>query len=145
VHGQEETEEFWVAGKRSIGLKGFAPVWERTQPPRLKMLEQTKNKSLDELEDLMGGFSREYADDDTQDDSSDVGSDELRAKAGVDERDVDIDSHRQSRSAGTGRSIMAAFARISNNERSRWSELDESVTAITVSSGSVFMPSGSEG
>jgi hypothetical protein len=26
------------------------------------MLEQTKNKSLDELEDLIGRFSREYAD-----------------------------------------------------------------------------------
>ena len=101
------------------------------------MLEQTKNKSLDELEDLMGGFSREYAD------GSNVGSDELGVEVGVDERDSG--GHRQSRSAGTSRSIMAAFARKSNDERSRESELDESVTTMTVSSGSVFVPSGSEG
>ena len=142
MYGQEETKEFWVAGKRSIGPKGFVPVWERTQTPRLKMLEQTKNQSLDELEDLMGGFSREHADADIQDDSSDVGSDELGAEVGVDERSADV--YRPSRSAGTGRSIMAAFARKSNDERSRRSELDESVTTITVS-GSVFVPSGSEG
>jgi hypothetical protein len=30
-------EEYWTAGKRSIGLKEFAPVWERTRPPQLKM------------------------------------------------------------------------------------------------------------
>ena len=40
---------------------------------------------------------------------------------------------------------MAAFARKSNDGRSRGSELDESVTTITVSSGSVFVLLGSEG
>jgi hypothetical protein len=143
MHGQEETKEFWVAGKRSIGLKGFAPVWERTQPPRLKMLEQTKNKSLDELEDLMGGFSREFADDDIQDDGLGVGSDELRADVGVDERGTN--SHCPSQSASSSRSIMAGFTRKSIDERSRGNELDESVTTMTVNSGSVFVPSGSEG
>jgi hypothetical protein len=143
IYGQEETEEFWVAGKRSIGPKGFVPVWERTQTPRLKMLEQTKNQSLDELEDLMGGFSREHADADIQDDGSDVGSDELGAEVRVDERGAD--AYRPSLSAGTGRSIMAAFARKSNDGRSRGCELDESVTTTTISSGSVFIPSGSEG
>ena len=140
VHGQEETEEFWVAGKRSIGSKGFVPVWERTQPPRLKMLEQTKNQSLDELEDLMSGFSREYADDGIQDDGSDIGSsDDPGPEVGVNERD----SH-QSRSSETSRAIMAAFARKSKDGRRRGSEWDESFTAMTVSSGSVFVPSGSE-
>jgi hypothetical protein len=143
VHGQEETEGFWVAGKRSIGLKGFVPVWERMQPPRLKMLEQTKNQSLDELEDLMGGFSREYADDDIQDDRSDIGSNDPGVEVGVNERDSG--GNRQSRSARIGRSIMAAFARTSHDERSRGSQWDESVTAMTVSSGSVFAPSGGEG
>ena len=37
----------------------------------------------------MGGFSREYANDDIQDDGSDIGSDELEAEAGVDERSTD--------------------------------------------------------
>ena len=144
MYGQEETDELWVVGKRSVGLKGFVPVWERTQPPRLKMLEQTKNKSLDELEDLMSGFSREDANIDIQDDSSDVGSNTLRVEVKVDERGTDV--YRPSRStASIGRSIMAAFARRSDNERSRGSMLDESVTTMTVSSGSVFIPSGSEG
>jgi hypothetical protein len=39
---------------------------------------------------------------------------------------------------------MAAFARKSNDGRRRGSEWDESFTAMTVSSGSVFVPSGSE-
>jgi hypothetical protein len=30
MYGQDETEEYWVVGKRSAGLKGFLPVWERT-------------------------------------------------------------------------------------------------------------------
>jgi hypothetical protein len=135
IYGEEETEEFWVAGKRSVGLKGFAPVWERTQPPKLKMLEQTKNKSLDELEDLMGGYSREYVNDGSQDGNGREG--DLR----VDERG----SQRHSQSVGTSKSIMAAFARTSNDGRSRGSDIDESITARTDRSGSIFVPSGSEG
>ncbi|KAH6665072.1 hypothetical protein B0J14DRAFT_660758 [Halenospora varia] len=114
VYRQEETEEFWVARKRSIGLKGFVPVWERAQPPRLKMLEQTKNQSLDKLEDLMGGFSQEYANDDIQDGGLDISSDNPGAAVGVNERDSS--GHRQSRFASSDRSIMAAFARKSNDK-----------------------------
>src|SRR6185312_274910 len=55
--GQDETEDFWVVGKKSAGLKGFVPLWERTRPPKLKMMEQIKGKSLDELEDLISSFS----------------------------------------------------------------------------------------
>jgi hypothetical protein len=62
------------------------------------MLEQTKNKSLDELEEFMGWIGRKFADDDIQDDGSGVGSDELGAEVGVDERGADI--YRPSRSAG---------------------------------------------
>jgi hypothetical protein len=58
IVGQEDTEEFWMAGKRSVGIKGFVPVWERTQPPRLEMMDRIRGKSLDELEDMMAGFSR---------------------------------------------------------------------------------------
>ena len=50
------------------------------------MLEQTKSKSLDELEDLMGGFSREHADDNIEYDGLDTG-DKLGAEVRVDERD----------------------------------------------------------
>ena len=141
VHGQEETEEHWVVGKRSAGMRGFRPVWERMQPPRLKMLEQIKKKSLDELEDLMSGFSRDAAGDDIQGDISTVSSDETSTGA------TGGDDHSQSRSAGTtlGRGIMAAFGRRIGDDGGRESKLDGRVTTITVSSGSVFVPSGSEG
>ena len=58
VVGRGETKDFWVVGKRSVGLKGFEPLWERTLLPKLKIMEQIKGRSLDELEDLMSGFSR---------------------------------------------------------------------------------------
>ncbi|KAF5879002.1 uncharacterized protein Bfra_001175 [Botrytis fragariae] len=55
-----EQKEAWVLGKRS-GKKGFrgpssVSVWEPALPPKLKMLEQIKERSLSELEDLMRGF-----------------------------------------------------------------------------------------
>lgn len=86
IYCQDKTEEYWVIGKRSAGLKGFLPVWERTQPPRLDMLEQIRKKSLDELEDLMSGFSREATGNRGDDDGSDVGSNGLGAEVRVDER-----------------------------------------------------------
>ncbi len=132
MYGQEETEEYWVVGKRSAGLKGFLPVWERTQPPRLKMLEQIKRKSLDELEDLMGGFSRDAAGDDIQDDPSDASGSEIGAST-----IGDSDDRSQSRSAGTSRSIIAA-----HNNGGRENVSRESVsTPVTISSGSIFVPS----
>ena len=132
IHGQEETEEYWVVGKRSAGLKGFLPVWERTQPPRLKMLEQIKRKSLDELEDLIGGFSRDAAGDDLQDDPSDASGGEIGAGAVG-----DGDDRSQSRSAGTSRSIIAV-----HDDGGRENVSRESVsTPVTISSGSIFVPS----
>lgn len=138
IYGQEETEEFWIAGKRSIGLKGFAPVWERTQPPRLKILNQIKNQSLDELEDLMSGFSQEYIGDDIHDNSINVSSNEQEVAIKIDERSIDT------RRSSQSRSIMAAFARKSNDEENEGSELSRSVTTITNTSGSVFIPSNNE-
>jgi len=137
IYGQDETEEYWVVGKRSAGMKGFLPVWERTQPPRLKMLEQIKKKSLDELEELMGGFSRDAAGDNIQDDTSDASGDDIGAGAAG-----DGDDHSQSRSAGTRRSIMAAFGRRPGDNEGRESVFDETVSiTVTISSGSVFVPS----
>ena len=54
-------EDFWVAGKMSIGYGGLEPLWERGNRPRLKMLEEIRQKSLDELEELMAGQSVESA------------------------------------------------------------------------------------
>jgi hypothetical protein len=139
MYGQEETKEHWVVGKMSAGLKGFLPVWERTQPPRLKMLEQIKKKSLDELEDLMGGFSRDAVGDDIQDDTLNGSGDEISAGSMGNNRGGG-DDNGQSRSAS--RSIMAAFGRRPGDDEGRESIFDETVsTTVTVSSGSVFVPS----
>lgn len=134
IYGQEETTEHWVVGKRSAGLKGFLPVWERTHPPRLEMLERIKTKSLDELEDLMGGFSRDAVGDDLLDDAASASGDEAVGGG---------DDHSQSRSAGSGRSIMAAFGRgpVHSDRQESVSIETVSMTRPTSSSGSVFVPS----
>jgi len=130
VYGQDEIEEYWVVGKQSVGLKGFLPVWERTQPPRLIMLEQIRKKSLDELEDLMSGFSREFPHVGSEDNGSPIGRRRLGAEVGVDLRGP----------------LAATSTARPTDDRSRNSELDESFTTITtVNSGSVFVPSGSDG
>jgi hypothetical protein len=130
IYCQDATDEHWVVGKRSVGLKGFLPVWERAQPPRLCMLDQIRKKSLDELEDLMSGFSREFPPAGSEDDGSPVGRRGLEAEVGVDERGP----------------LAAASTARSTDDRSRNSELDESFTTMTtVNSGSVFVLSGSDG
>jgi hypothetical protein len=106
VCGQEETEEHWVVGKRSAGLKGFLPVWERTQLPRLEILERIKKKSLDELEDLIGGFSRDAVGGDILDDAINGSSNGIIANTAS-----GGDNYSQSRSTSSSRSIIAAFGR----------------------------------
>jgi hypothetical protein len=66
------------------------------------MLEQIKGRSLDELEDLTSGFSREPAGDDLQDDGREIRGDEVGSG-------VRNDDHSQSRSAGTGGNVIAAL------------------------------------
>ncbi|OBT94335.1 hypothetical protein VE01_07768 [Pseudogymnoascus verrucosus] len=67
-------EEYWVAGKASVGLKGLVGLWERGRlPPRLKMLEDMRKKTLDEL--LMAGLSQEWAGRDEEDDGEEEEAD----------------------------------------------------------------------
>jgi hypothetical protein len=53
VEGYEQ-EEYWLAGKASVGLKGFVGLWERG----LIMLEDMRKKTLNEAESLMAGYTR---------------------------------------------------------------------------------------
>lgn len=92
----------------------------------------------------MSGFSREHADDDMQEDAANVNDNEVGTEA-LDADEDGNDDYSQSYSASAGRSIMAAFAWRSNDDRSQRSGSDESIMAMTVSSGSVFVPSISEG
>jgi hypothetical protein len=130
IVGQDNTEDFWVVGKKSDGLKGFLPLWEQTRPPRLRMIEQIKGKSLDELEDLMSGFSRDSAVGPEEDSAADCCSDD-------DDNGTDTtDGHRSDEATNTGRSIMAQFARSPSNDRVRRSVVvAASNTAVVVSPG----------
>ena len=57
--GWDETEENWIAGRKSAGTKGFLPVWEQGFPPILLMREKIRGLSLDELAELMVVFTQE--------------------------------------------------------------------------------------
>jgi hypothetical protein len=81
------------------------------------MLEQIKGKSLNKLEDLMGGFSWDLVINNVQDNNRDVGGD--NSSSGVRSNSGDSNNYSQPYSASTS----------------------GCTTAITVSSGSVFMPS----
>jgi hypothetical protein len=88
---------------------------------------------------LIGGFSRDAAGDDIQDNTLNGSGDEIGAGSMGNNRSGG-DDNGQSRS--TGRSIMAAFGRRPSDDEGRESIFDETIsTTITVSSGSVFMPS----
>ena len=53
--------EHWVAGKKVIKSKELIPLWERGCPGDLKMPEQIRDKSLEELEGLMAMLSQEQS------------------------------------------------------------------------------------
>ena len=57
--GVDKTAEHWIAGRTSAGTKGFLPVWERGVPPTLSMRERIRGLSVDELDELMVGFTQE--------------------------------------------------------------------------------------
>jgi hypothetical protein len=57
--GRDKTEEHWIAGRRSVGKKGFLPVWEQGFPPVLLMRQRIRNRSLEELAELMSEFVRD--------------------------------------------------------------------------------------
>ncbi|KFZ11858.1 hypothetical protein V501_04538 [Pseudogymnoascus sp. VKM F-4519 (FW-2642)] len=171
--------EHWVAGKKGVGYKGFIPLWERGGPGELEMLEQIRDKSLEELEGLMAmlsqeqpgqviGFDTRHIKEEEIDESgrsglqSRVESDRrVRrstsvmsrfAKRGGD-KGAEICESRGSRlesrgegdrSARRGAGIMARFAARSD-DKSAWVEADRRVSStLSVSSGSVFVPSTSD-
>jgi hypothetical protein len=125
-------EEYWVAGKMSIGLKGFVGLWERGRPPRLKMLEEMRNKTLDELDSLMAGLSQEWAGNDLGDKDGDG--------------DDDKSDIRRAAAVAARQTIMAAFAKRSSSSREGlegqskgWSE-----SLVMVSNDSSFILSESD-
>lgn len=107
VSGQEAS---WVAGKRSIGLKGFAPLWERGRPPQLRMQEEIRGLSLEELDAVMAGLSVER----TANGERSVRDHGIGEASQVSREDVAygrIAEPRRTAAVAAGRGIMAAFAK----------------------------------
>ncbi|KAL5344208.1 hypothetical protein ACLOAV_010826 [Pseudogymnoascus australis] len=113
AQGVEESgeEEYWVS-RRISGLKELVPLWERGQPPRLKMLEQIRKKTLDELDSFMAELSQAWAGQDLGGGVS-SGSD--------DDAEADADRRRPAATVARG-NIMAAFAK--GGSSSNWYEDD---------------------
>jgi len=129
IYGLEVAEEYWVVGRRSAGLKGFEPLWEQAWPARLTMAEQIREKSLDELEDLMSGFSQDATREDSQDDA---------ATAGSNGRDPNLVDNGQDGGGSHGHSSAAR----TRDDREPTSTLTQTTsTVVTTSSGSDFVPS----
>jgi hypothetical protein len=125
VYGLKEGKEYWVVGKKSASIKGFLLVWERSRPPRLKMVERIKNRSLDELDELMVEFTRDY--------SGRAGGE----GEGVSAEGAGVRSSRTGEVANWRKRDIREFCRAANNrarEGAVWS-------AASTGSGSVFVPS----
>lgn len=136
VLGQSEIKEYWVVGRKSLGLNGFLPLWELARPPKLKMLECIKNRSLDELEDLMSGLSQGV--DDIIQNASGANDNESGRESDNQNgnESSDSNSHIQPRSTRIGRDMEQ---RSSDSQRSILNEIAS--TVVTSSNGSVFVPS----
>jgi Skp family chaperone for outer membrane proteins len=92
----------------------------------LQILEQIERKSLDKLKDLIGGFSRDAASNDIQDDSGDIEIN--KTHRGARGNNKDSNNYSQSYSA--------------RNNKNKKSTLDKIVTTTaTVSNSSIFVPS----
>ncbi|KAF2462478.1 uncharacterized protein BDR25DRAFT_249210 [Lindgomyces ingoldianus] len=132
IHGLEEEREYWVVGKRSVGLKGFQPLWEKGLPPKLKMMKKIRDKSLDELDELMVEFTRIQGEGDESIGNQGVTNNNNEGEVG-ERSDV---RHR--------RSIREVFMRHIGSNGGRSSQSSENIGTPTASgSGSVFMPSES--
>lgn len=56
----EQCRGCWVWGRRfNTKAKRHEPCWEECYPPRLRIVQQIKGRSLEELDDLMDSFSHE--------------------------------------------------------------------------------------
>ncbi|KAH7344244.1 hypothetical protein BKA66DRAFT_555043 [Pyrenochaeta sp. MPI-SDFR-AT-0127] len=53
--------DYWIAGRTSIGTKGFVGVWERSLVPSLRMREEISDKGLDELDEFIAELVVEYS------------------------------------------------------------------------------------
>jgi len=135
LNGQDKGNEYWIVGRRSVGAKGFLPVWERSQAPMLEMQQQIQNKSLDELEELMVSLTQTQGEADGAD-----GAGEVDGLAG----DIDArGAHRRGAGsrAPTRLSVGDFFTQQLVAPRDRNSGPNKSCGGTTASAGSVFLSS----
>ncbi|KFZ22966.1 hypothetical protein V502_02554 [Pseudogymnoascus sp. VKM F-4520 (FW-2644)] len=131
AQGVEESseEEYWVTSTVRTGLKKLVALWERGQPPRLKMLEQVRKKTLDELDSMMAEFSQEWA-------GQDLGG----GVSGESDDDAEAYADLQRPAAIVARNnVMAAFAKGSSNSTYYQDDLrKQEGSSVTVSSHGVM-------
>ena len=128
AQGVEEfrQEEYWVTGRKGVGWNGFAGLWERGRPPRLKMLEDMHNKTLDELDSLMDGVSQEWSGRDQGDD-----------------REEEADGEGGRAAAVVARwNVMAAF--VENSDDGQEEGGSRRLSSVMVGNDSSFVPSRSD-
>ncbi|KFZ24910.1 hypothetical protein V502_00587 [Pseudogymnoascus sp. VKM F-4520 (FW-2644)] len=109
----------WVAGRNSVGVKGFIPLWELGHPGRLKMLEQIRDKSLEELEGLMARFSQEQSGQETEGDIRHIEEEEIgeSGRRGLESRGESVKSVS---------SVMTVMSRFAERGRDKGVEIHES-------------------
>lgn len=131
-----------MVGKRSARLKGFVLLWEQARPPKLRIIEQIKGKSLDELEDLISRFSQDY----TGSRVTDSGIDVSEHKVGNEAHEGDDYNYTHpARPARASRGIMAQFAWQPCTNRGRESVFSKvSSINMTRTSSSEFILSNSK-
>jgi len=61
IYGEAKAREYWIAGRTSRGTKGCQPVWERSIVPRLRMHEDCRERTLEELDEFMAGLAVEHS------------------------------------------------------------------------------------
>lgn len=170
AQGVEESgeEEYWVTSTLRTGLKKLVALWERGQPPRLKMLEQIRKKTLDELDSIMAEFSQEWAGQDLgggvgggSDDDAEGYADLRRPAAIVARKNVmaafakgssdsnyyqdDLRKREGSSATVSSYSVMAAFAKGSSDSKCSPDDLrKQDSSSAMVSSHSSFIPSESD-
>jgi hypothetical protein len=94
------------------------------------------------LDELMVELSREQGSEEMQDEGEDFTGEDIGGRDGYEREDNEV-GNEQYGLADTGRS--ATFTQRANDDRERGDECDETIRTTVTASGSIFVPSISEG
>ena len=153
VYSLEEGKECQVVGRKSARLKGFLLVQKQSRPPKLKIVERIRNRSLNKLDKLIVELARDYSGDASGEGEGEVvnkgvgkgvGVGVSAKELGVGARELGVGNN----SAGEVESRLHALPRrrareVANRGGTNWDNEGVSRSATGTSSGSLFVPSNS--